>query len=158
MAVKNYMINDKWLDIAKQNILEVESTDGVIGSVKVNGQEYGGGGGSDEEFKLASITWVNMPETFDNYDPRSALLLIKTADDFEDYFDVYEFSEVVLVWEDEWSFSPKTIVSAKQPENVGDIAVWLQPYPDHNFSVVSGDAIAFGGGVILYGDCTLTIA
>lgn len=55
MAIKNYMINDKWLDIAKQNIVEVESTDGVIGSVKVNGQEYGGGGGSSD-FSTAEVT------------------------------------------------------------------------------------------------------
>ena len=56
MAVKNYMINDKWLDIAKQNIVEVQSTDGVIGSVKVNGQEYGGGGSSD--FSTAEVTII----------------------------------------------------------------------------------------------------
>lgn len=58
MAIKNYMINDKWLDIAKQNIVEVESTDGVIGSVKVNGQEYGGGGGSSD-FSTAEVAIVN---------------------------------------------------------------------------------------------------
>ena len=58
MAVKNYMINDKWLDIAKQNIVEVESTDGVIGSVKVNGEEYGGGGGSSD-FSTAEVTIIN---------------------------------------------------------------------------------------------------
>ena len=58
MAVKNYMINDKWLDIAKQNIVEVESTDGVIGSVKVNGEEYGGGGGSSD-FSTAEVTVNN---------------------------------------------------------------------------------------------------
>lgn len=55
MAIKNYMINDKWLDIAKQNIVEVKSTDGVIGSVKVNGEEYGGGGGSSD-FSTAEVT------------------------------------------------------------------------------------------------------
>ena len=58
MAIKNYMINDKWLDIAKENIVEVKSTDGVIGSVKVNGQEYGGGGGSSD-FSTAEVTIVN---------------------------------------------------------------------------------------------------
>lgn len=57
MAIKNYMINDKWLDIAKENIVEVQSTDGVIGSVKVNGQEYGGGGGSSE-FSTANVRFV----------------------------------------------------------------------------------------------------
>lgn len=59
MAIKNYMINDKWLDIAKQNIVEVESTDGVIGSVKVNGEEYGGGGGGSSDFSTAEVTVVS---------------------------------------------------------------------------------------------------
>lgn len=62
MAIKNYMINDKWLDIAKQNIVEVESTDGVIGSVKVNGEEYGGGGGSSD-FSTAEVTISNESGT-----------------------------------------------------------------------------------------------
>lgn len=57
MAVKNYLINDKWLDIDKQNIVEVKSTDGVIGSIKLNGEEYGGGGSSD--FSTAEVTVIN---------------------------------------------------------------------------------------------------
>lgn len=63
MAVKNYMINDKWLDIAKQNIVEVKSTDGVIGSVKVNGEEYGGGGGSSD-FSTAEVTFISVSDTY----------------------------------------------------------------------------------------------
>ena len=57
MAVKNYLINDKWLDIDKQNIVEIKSTDGVIGSVKLNGEEYGGsGGGGESDFSTAEVT------------------------------------------------------------------------------------------------------
>lgn len=60
MAIKNYLINDKWLDIDKQNIVEVKSTDGVIGSVKVNGEEYSGsGGGGESDFSTAKVTVVN---------------------------------------------------------------------------------------------------
>lgn len=61
MAVKNYLINDKWLDIDKQNIVEVKSTDGVIGSIKLNGEEYGGsgGGGDSDLLKIATVTIVN---------------------------------------------------------------------------------------------------
>lgn len=54
MAVKNYGIFDKWLDNEQQNVVDVKSTDGVINSVKVNGQEYGGGGSSD--FSTAEIS------------------------------------------------------------------------------------------------------
>lgn len=154
MTYKNYKIRDNWLDIDKYNDVDIQSVDGVIQTVKVNGEDVGGSGG---EFKIANITWENLPETFDDYDPRSAGLLIKTADDFEDYADV-NFSEILLSWEDEWICSPEAIVTTKQPENVGDLAVWLQPYPDtYDFSVISGDAFTRNGGVVIYGDCTLTI-
>lgn len=113
-----------------------------------------GGGG---EFKIANITWVNLPETFDNYDFKGAVLEIKTEEGFEGYNDIYEFGEVLLQWDDEWITAPKAIVTTKQPENVGDLAVWIQPYQDHDFSVVSGDAFIWSRGVILYGDCTLTL-
>lgn len=39
METKNYMINDKWLDLDKQNIVELQSVDGVLDSLKVNGSE-----------------------------------------------------------------------------------------------------------------------
>lgn len=86
MATKNYMINDKWLDLDKQNIVELQSVDGVLDSLKVNGSEIetpsgkititengtdidvaqyaladvnveGGGGSSD--FSTAEVTIVN---------------------------------------------------------------------------------------------------
>lgn len=69
MAVKNYLINDKWLDIDKQNIVEIKSTDGVIGSVKLNGEEYGGsGGGGESDFSTAEVT-VNISGGFALYVP-----------------------------------------------------------------------------------------
>lgn len=58
MATKNYMINDKWLDLDKQNIVELQSVDGVLDSVKLNGEEYGGGGGSSD-FSTATVTVSN---------------------------------------------------------------------------------------------------
>lgn len=158
MAVRNYGICDQWTNLDKLNNVDIKSVDGVVESVKINGEEAGGGGSSGE-FKIANITWVDLPETFDDDDPRPGVLLIKTADGFEDYNDIIGLSEILLAWEDEWICSPKAIVTTKQPENVGDIAVWLQPYPDtYDFSIVSGDAFIWNRGVILYGDCTLTIA
>lgn len=126
---------------------------GKAGDWYINSVEGGGG-----EFKLANITWANLPETFDDYTARVGFLLTKTADGFEDYYDINEFSETLLQWDDEWSTPPKAIVTTKQPENVGDIAVWVQPYETHNFSVVSGDAFVWNRGVILYGDCTITLS
>ena len=89
MATKNYMINDKWLDLDKQNIVELQSVDGVLDSLKVNGSEIetpsgkititengtdidiaqyatadvsveGGGGSSD--FSTAQVTITNTSE------------------------------------------------------------------------------------------------
>ena len=47
MATKYYGINDKWTDDSLENVIEVASEDGTVNSVKVNGVEYGGGGGGD---------------------------------------------------------------------------------------------------------------
>lgn len=37
MATKNYMINDKWLDLGKENQVNVKSVDGIITSITRNG-------------------------------------------------------------------------------------------------------------------------
>lgn len=44
MSVKTYGIHDKWTDLDKLNNVNVKSVDGVIESVKINGEEAGGGG------------------------------------------------------------------------------------------------------------------
>ena len=83
MAIKNYMINDKWLDIAKQNIVEVQSTDGVIGSVKVNGQEYGGGGG-ESDFSTAEVTFISVSDMY-----KASGIFVDNVNEcikFEEYF------------------------------------------------------------------------
>ena len=41
MAVKNYGIHDKWTDLDKLNNIDIKSVDGVIESVKINGEEAG---------------------------------------------------------------------------------------------------------------------
>lgn len=41
--VKNYGIHDKWKDLDKVNDIDIKSIDGVIDSIKVNGEEAGGG-------------------------------------------------------------------------------------------------------------------
>ena len=45
MATKYYGIKDNWTDDDVANVIEVASEDGSVSSVKVNGVEYGGGGG-----------------------------------------------------------------------------------------------------------------
>lgn len=55
MAVKNYGIRDQWTDLDKLNNVDIKSVDGVIESVKINGEEAGGGGSSD--FSTATVTF-----------------------------------------------------------------------------------------------------
>ena len=57
MATKYYGINDKWTDDDIENVIEVTSEDGSVDSVKVNGVEYGGGGGGD--LSIAEVTIIN---------------------------------------------------------------------------------------------------
>lgn len=54
MAVKNYGIRDQWTNLDKLNNVDIKSVDGVIESVKINGEEAGGGGSSD--FSTANVT------------------------------------------------------------------------------------------------------
>ena len=58
---KFYGAHDQWTDLDKQNDVLITSTDGVIDSVKVNGEDYGGGGGSSD-FSTAEVSFVtNLP-------------------------------------------------------------------------------------------------
>lgn len=60
MATKYYGIRDNWTDDDVANVIEVESEDGSVSSVKVNGEEYGGGGG---DFSTAEVTIINNSNT-----------------------------------------------------------------------------------------------
>lgn len=46
---KLYSVHDHWTDINKKNDVDIESIDGVIAGIKVNGEDYGG-----------SITWESV--------------------------------------------------------------------------------------------------
>ena len=58
MAVKNYGIRDQWTNLDKLNNVDIKSVDGVIESVKINGEEAGGGGGSSD-FSTAEVSVEN---------------------------------------------------------------------------------------------------
>ena len=53
MAVKNYGIRDQWTNSDKLNNVDIKSVDGVIESVKINGEEAGGG---SSDFNTAQMT------------------------------------------------------------------------------------------------------
>ncbi len=58
---KSYAVRDKWLDKAKDNLVEFKSVDGEISDLKVNGEPAGGGGGGD--FSIAHVT-INDPNEY----------------------------------------------------------------------------------------------
>lgn len=61
---KLYSVHDHWTNINKKNDVDIESIDGVITGIKVNGEDYGGGGSSD--FSTARVTFnVTPPQGVD---------------------------------------------------------------------------------------------
>lgn len=51
---KLYSVHDHWTDINKKNDVDIESIDGVITGIKVNGEDYGGG---ESDFSTAEVTY-----------------------------------------------------------------------------------------------------
>lgn len=61
MATKTYRVNDFWTDIDKENHVDIESVDGVITSVKNNGEDIGG----SSDFSTAEVTFIPIPEDYE---------------------------------------------------------------------------------------------
>lgn len=64
---KLYSVHDHWTDISKKNDVDIESIDGVIAGIKVNGEDYGGG---SSDFSTANVTLtrsltISLPECVD---------------------------------------------------------------------------------------------
>lgn len=55
-TTKSYAVRDKWLDKAKDNLVEFKSVDGEISDLKVNGEPAGGGGGSTATVQITANT------------------------------------------------------------------------------------------------------
>lgn len=53
---KLYSVHDHWTDINKKNDVDIESIDGVITGIKVNGEDYGGGTSWTEVFSGNVVT------------------------------------------------------------------------------------------------------
>lgn len=59
---KTYAVHDHWTDINTKNDVDIISIDGEITRIKVNGEDYGGGGGSSD-FSTARVTLTNPPQS-----------------------------------------------------------------------------------------------
>ena len=145
MTVKNYGIRDQWTDLDKLNIVDIKSVDGVIESVKINGEEAGSGGGSD--FSTAEVTLIN------NYEGSVISLMAPI------YVDSEEISTLI------------NYIDAQPNETITPNAVlyknscfaeirWFEQLVDPKPLVtVSGNVVYEGNGFfIITGDCTITIS
>ena len=139
MAVKNYGIHDKWTDLDKLNNVDIKSVDGVIESVKINGEEAGGGGSSD--FSTARVTVVN------NY-TKSVDIYVALADS------EYLHSDTLT------NLEPNRTATITAILYKGAAFATITPTVITDaFSVeTEGDADADGGDVSITGDCTITIS
>lgn len=138
MASKSYGIHDKWTDINKINNVDIKSVDGVIESVKINGEEAGGGGSSD--FSTAEVTFSST-----NFQTDFSAIMI----------DEGEGEEPQLIYE--------SIIFGG---NVGDKTFNLVLYKGHQMVIlpegktatVTGSATVEEYYIIVTGDCTITIS
>ena len=96
MAYKNYIVNDKWLDLNKQNIIELQSEDGELVSAKCNGEDIGsGGGGGSSDLSTAEVTL--------NLTPPEGVTLI----------DEYIMSPVIVIDENPYTGQSITVTDHK---------------------------------------------
>ena len=137
---KFYGIKDNWKDLDAENVVEVTSEDGSISDVKVNGVEYGGGGGGD--FSTAQVTLV-ASGSVDLYIPvigefPIAAGLPPTLGDGLGYIAQYNEGTSIL-----------TVVLYKG-------RAFATEKPGTIITALSGSAEMVFGNVVITGDCTIT--
>lgn len=136
MAYKNYKIRDNWLDIDKYNDVDIQSVNGVIQTVKVNGEDVGGGDSSD--FSTAQMTIagnqssIGLTCAYLYEESGEAALTVSSGGIFLGEYTVPLYKGVATAQLDY--------------EEIGNV-------------VVSGNAtINEDGLIIITGDCTITIS
>lgn len=154
MTIKTYQVNDFWLDIDKENHVDIESTDGVITSVKNNGEDIGGGGGEPDIYY--NITINAVPEALqdiyfgNNY----------TVNDYHSTINNVEIqdSEIVIDLSEGVTNLQLKLLAVAQP-GYGVEASSTQP-DGHTVSVTGGIELIEDDGCIykITGDGTITIS
>ena len=135
MAVKNYGIRDQWTNSDKLNNVDIKSVDGVIESVKINGEEAGGG---SSDFNTAQMTIagnqssIGLTCAYLYEESGEAALTVSSGGIFLGEYTVPLYKGVATAQLDY--------------EEIGNV-------------VVSGNAtINEDGLIIITGDCTITIS
>lgn len=164
MATKNYMINDKWLDIDKQNIVELQSVDGVLDSLKVNGSEVVTPSGkititengTDIDIAQYALADVNVEGGGGSSDFSTAEVTVVGTEN-----EVYFWMPCIVEADDDL---PATIMVDNM---AGHNHTYIVPLykgecdvPIFGATTVQcvGSATSDGGWVYITGDCTITIS
>lgn len=135
---KLYSVHDHWTDINKKNDVDIESINGVITGIKVNGEDYGGG---ESDFSTAEVTLVGKDGSV------AGDVYLSTA---------AEESPAASV--------PRVNFIANESHTYNAIlykgsAAALVANPAHTIESITGDAQKLSPGAILItGDCTITIS
>lgn len=141
---KSYGIHDKWTDLDKVNNVEINSIDGVIESVKINGEEAGGGGSSD--FSTATVTTINNSS-----------------------FEVVNLSIPIVCEENELGEGSPAMIHNQMVIQSGEethkvcmykgLAFCAEASPGPNIVInVSGDIVYEDGNIMITGNGTITIS
>ena len=164
MATKNYMINDKWLDLDKQNIVELQSVDGVLDSLKVNGSEIVTPSGkititengTDIDVAQYALADVNVEGGGGSSDFSTAEVTIIASTNFG-------FDSGLTIFDN--TFGIYAIGGATEGTEIIDVPLykghctWFQ---DPTAVVLSGNAQVVtdeeGNYIDITGDCTITIS
>lgn len=143
--VKNYGIHDEWKDLNKVNDIDIKSVDGVIDSIKVNGEEAGGGGGGD--LSIATVSFI-YNTTASNISSFIGAVALESGEMGYEH-NACTYANLVIGE----SFKP---TSLKVIMYKGEAIV--EAY-DGGFNVpltVTGSAINDNGWITITGDCTFT--
>ena len=132
---KLYSVHDHWTDINKKNDVDIESIDGVITRIKVNDEDYGGGGSSD--FSTAELI-------FSKSGVSGSFMVSWVYDDGENHSTMGEIVEsgtynIILYRGNAFALF--------KPEGAGDFNI-----------VGTGDVEVDGTDIYITGDCTITIS
>ena len=153
MAYKNYKIRDNWLDIDKYNDVDIQSIDGVIQTVKVNGEDVGGGGSSD--FSTAEVT-INAiiegsPTLVEKGFVAEILYPEVTTNPYAGGFD--DFNGNIILYKNDAFISIDSLFASDSNETI------YVASDNPTAPTISGNATYDNetGRFIITGDCTITV-
>ena len=140
---KLYSVHDHWTDINKKNDVDIESIDGVIAGIKVNGEDYSGGGSSD--FSTAEVTLIGKEGSI------TGDVYLPITQDAGDGMPDMAYFRASFVVNEQHTFN----AIMYKGSTVGLIANAV----GHPIDSIVGNAQDMGNGYLLItGDCTITIS